>query len=140
MNRKLCPWSIQNSLGDGRDHELAMPPHFETTPQNVVFRGSGRVWPARFGKNRFSDRIFDFSEIFSMDVICSIMHPEGAWGVVNASRMRLGPVATTYGHFFENRKNRKKSDFFDFGELILVRILAKNGGQSEIPKLKNRFF
>ena len=72
-----------------------------------------------------------------MDVIWSIMHPEGAWGVVNASRMCLGPVATTYGHFFENRK---KSDFFDFGELILVRILAKNGGQSEIPKLKNRFF
>ena len=71
VNRKLCPWSIQNSLGDGRDHKLAMPPHFETTPQNVVFRGSGRVWPARFGKNRFSDRIFDFPEIFSMDVIWS---------------------------------------------------------------------
>ena len=68
------------------------------------------------------------------------MHPEGAWGVGNASRMRLGPVATTYGHFFENRKNRKKFDFFDFEQLILVRILAKNGGQSEIPKLKNRFF
>ena len=67
------------------------------------------------------------------------MHPEGAWGVVNASRMRLGPVATTYEHFFENRKNRKKFDFFDSGELILVRILAQNGGQSEIPKLKIDF-
>ena len=68
------------------------------------------------------------------------MYPEGAWRVANASGMRLGPVATTYGHFFENRKNRKKFDFFDFGELILVRILAKNGGQSEIPKLKKGFF
>ena len=40
VNRKLCPWSIQNSSGDAKDHKLAMPPHFETTPQNVVFRGS----------------------------------------------------------------------------------------------------
>ena len=42
------------------------------------------------------------------------MHPECAWGVGNASRMRLGPIATTYGHFFENRKNRNKIDFFRF--------------------------
>ena len=117
-----------------------MPPHFETTPQNGVFRGSDRVSPGGFGKNRFSGRIFDFPEIFSVDAMWFIMHPECAWGVGNASRMHLGHVATTYGRFFENRKNRKKIDFFDVGELILVRVLAKNGGQSEIPKLKNRFF
>ena len=115
MNRKLCPWSIQNSLDDVGDHKVAMPPHFETTPQNGVFRGSGRVSPGGFGKNRFSGRIFDFPEIFSVDAMWFIMHPECAWGVGNASRMHLGHVATTYGRFFENRKNRKKSIFSILG-------------------------